>query len=182
MQRSQFRPAMVSEDGSRKQPTKREHGWMPMDRTLTKTNLEIRVVLLMGIPCSLFFTGFAVVIVPYSLNRKDITLLNHLKSNCVKSKVYTIWTPMRGLVYLPQLRQRLLGTKHQLWFLNEHQSLWFSCSKLPAAQNLTVHAPQLGSEPGASSDFSESFMIGLLPWDLDQDEKWAQGYLETVHI
>lgn len=27
--------------------------------------------------------------------------------------------------------------------------------KLPAAQNLTVHAPQLGSEPGAPDDFLE---------------------------
>ena len=96
------------------------------------------------------------------------------------------WTElkwMRGLVYLPQLRQSLLETKHQLGFLNELQSPWFSYSQLPATQNLIVHAPQLGSEPGASNDFLQSFMIGLLPWDLDQaDEKWAQDYLETVHI
>lgn len=129
-----------------------------------------------------FVFHWFVVPVPCSLNRKDITLLNDLKSNCVKSKVYTIWTPMRDLVHLPQFRQRLPETKHQLWFLNEHQSLWLSYSKLPAAQNLIVRAPQLGSEPGAPNDFLESFMIGLLPWDLDQDEKWAQGYLETVHI
>lgn len=58
----------------------------------------------------------------------------------------------------------------------------FSSSNLPAAQTLTVHAPPLGSEPGALNDFLERFMIGLLPWDLDWDEKWAQGYLETVHI
>ena len=96
------------------------------------------------------------------------------------------WTElkwMRSLVYLPQLRQSLLKTKHQLGFLNELQSPWFSYSQLPATQNLIVHAPQLGSEPGASNDFLQSFMIGLLPWDLDQaDEKWAQDYLETVHI
>lgn len=61
----------------------REHGPMPMQRTLIKTNLEIRVVQRMGIPWSFFFIAFAVII-PYSLNRKDITLLNHLKSNCVK--------------------------------------------------------------------------------------------------
>lgn len=78
---------------------------------------------------------------------------------------------MRGLVYLPQLRQSLLETKHQLGFLNELQSPWFSYAKLPAAQNLIVHAPQLGSEPGASNDFLQSFMIGLLPWDLDQEDE-----------
>lgn len=47
---------------------------------------------------------------------------------------------------------------------------------------LRVWAAQLGSEPGAPDDFSESFMIGLFPWDLDQDEKWTQGYLEAVRI
>lgn len=52
---------------------------------------------------------------------------------------------------------------------------------LPAA-GLIVWAAQLGSEPGAPDDFSESFMIGLFPWDLDQDEKWTQGYLEAVRI
>lgn len=151
-------------------------------RTLMKTNLEIRVILWIGIPWHLFFTGFVVVVVSCSLNRRDITLLNHFKSNRVKSKVYTVWTPMRDLVYFPQLGQRLLETKHQLWFLNERQSQWVSYCKLPAAQNLIVHAPQLGSEPGAPNDFWESFMIGLLPWDLDQDEKWAWGYLETARI
>ena len=154
-------------------PRKRNRIWM-------KTHREIRGALRRGISWCLFFIGF--VLVPCSLNRKCITALNHLKRNCVKSKVYTIWTPLRDWVYVPQLRQRLLERKHQLWFLNEHRSLWFSSSKLLAAQNLTVHSPQLGSEPGAPGDFSEAFVIGLLLWDLDQDEKWAQGYLETVHI
>lgn len=145
-----------------------------------RTHIETRGALRQGISRCLFFIGF--VLDPYSLNRKDIAASNHLKRNCVKSKVYTVWTPLRGWVYLPLLRQRLLETKHQLWFLNEHRSLRFSSSKLPAPQNRAVHSPQLGSEPRAPGDFSEGFVIGLLLWNLDQDEEWAQGYLETVHV
>ena len=122
------------------------------------------------------FIGFAAVIILSSFQQKKHDFVELSQKQSCKTVNYTICTPVRGLVYLPQLRQSLLETKHQLGFLNELQSPWFSYSKLPAA---TV----LGFEPGASNDFSQSFMIGLLPWDLDQeDEKWAQDYLETVHI
>lgn len=47
---------------------------------------EITAVLWKGMLWNVFFIGFVVAFVPYSLSRKDIILLNHLKSNCVKTK------------------------------------------------------------------------------------------------
>lgn len=78
-----------SEDGSGEKLTEREHEPMKVDENINENELRNQSRPADRNTLKFVFHWF-VVPVPCSLNRKDLTLLNDLKSDCVKSKAYTI--------------------------------------------------------------------------------------------